>query len=122
VPDDLVFSLHHGLRLTLTGQPTLRAVGNFLKAATVHFKNQRDIQRVELYTGGSFQGRHCAVSNPGDSDGQYLSPAAWAEALIDAHAVVTTLDRSAPADPLAALGRVLTASPDQYRSPSNSPS
>lgn len=110
MPDELVFPLHHGLRLTVTGQPTLRAVGNFLKAATVHFKNQRDIQRVALYTAGSFQARNCAVSNPAEGDGHHLSPAAWAEALIDAHATVTALEHSAPTDPLAALGRALTAS------------
>lgn len=95
-------------------------MASFLKAATVHFKNQRDIQRVEFYTSGSFQGRNCAVSNPGDSDGHYISPAAWAEALIEAHAIVTTLDRNAPADPMAALGRALAALPPQARTDSNS--
>jgi hypothetical protein len=109
VPDLLVFPLHNGLQLTLTGQPTLRAVRNFLRAATVHFKNQRDIQGVEIYTAGSFQGRNCAVSNPGESHGRHLPPAAWVDALLDADAKVKTLEETSPTDPLAALGQVFQA-------------
>jgi hypothetical protein len=116
VPDDSVFPLLHGLRLTLTGEPTLRAVANFLKAATVHFKNQRDIQGVALYTAGSFQARNCAVSNAGDSEGHYLSPAVWADALTDAYVKVTALEQNSPADSLAALRRALTASSEPDRS------
>jgi hypothetical protein len=133
----LDFPLRNGLQLTITGQPTLRALGNFLKAAIVHLKNQRDIQKTVLYKAGSFQGHlgdgDCAISHPGDSTGDYLSPSAWAEAVIDAYAilnrleqmleqlpvgeetagdpkirnVVATLKRGSPADHLAALGAML---------------
>ena len=133
--DPLVFSLRHDLQLTITGQPTLRALGNFLKAAIVHFKNQRDIQKAALYKAGSFQGRltsgDCAISNPGDSTGHYLAPGAWAEAVIDAFSRLTgleqmlanqpaaqaiggdatgvpaTLEHGSPADHLAAFGLLL---------------
>jgi hypothetical protein len=113
VPDQRVFPLRHGLQLTITGRPSLRALGNFLKAATVHFKNQRDIQRVRFYTAGSFQGLNCVISYPGDASGEHLSPAAWTEAVIDASAKVAALERSAPADELTALGRLLHADAGQ---------
>jgi hypothetical protein len=107
MPDAHVFLLHNGLQLTITGEPGLRTLVNFLKAATVHFKNQRDIQNVKLYTAGSFQARNYAVSHPGDSTGHYLSPAAWTEAVVDAYRKVATLERASPADPPTALGVML---------------
>jgi len=93
---DLVFPLRHGLLLTIEGEPTLRSVRNFLAAAAIHFKNQRDIQRPELYTAGSFQGRlgdaDGAISNPGDGTGKHLPPAIWADAVLDAHRHVSALE------------------------------
>jgi len=93
---DLVFPLRHGLLLTIDGEPSLRSVRNFLAAAAVHFKNQRDIQRPELYTAGSFQGRlgdaDGAISNPGDGAGQHLPPAIWADAVLEAHRRVSALE------------------------------
>ncbi|MEO7270893.1 MAG: hypothetical protein ABIX28_07910 [Vicinamibacterales bacterium] len=94
---DLVFPLRHGLLLTLTGEPSLRSVRNFLAAAAVHFKNQRDIQRPERYTAGSFQGRlgdtDGAISHPGDATGTHLAPALWADAVLDAHRRVSALEK-----------------------------
>jgi hypothetical protein len=146
--DRLVFTLRNDLRLTIAGQPTLHALGNFLKAAIVHLKNQRDIQKSALYKAGSFQGHlgagECAISHPGDSTGDYLSPAAWAQAVVDAYVKLNTLEellenlpddeetetdttrrnviaalkRGAPVDQLAALGVMLqetTASSDRPR-------
>ena len=93
---DLVFPLRHGLLLTLNGEPPLRSVRNFLAAAAVHFKNQRDIQKPERYTAGSFQGRlgdaDGAISHPGDASGAYLAPALWADAVLDAHRRVNALE------------------------------
>jgi len=93
---DLVFPLRHGLLLTVKGEPSLRSVRNFLAAAAVHFKNQRDIQRPEMYTAGSFQGRlgdaDGAVSNPGDATGDHLPPAIWTEAVLDAYRRVSALE------------------------------
>ena len=94
---DLVFPLRHGLLLTLTGEPPLRSVRNFLAAAAVHFKNQRDIQTPGRYTAGSFQGRlgeaDGAISHPGDATGTYLDPALWADAVLDAHRRVSALEQ-----------------------------
>jgi hypothetical protein len=93
---DLVFPLRHGLLLTVDGEPTLRSVRKFLAAAAIHFKNQRDIQQQEHYTAGSFQGRlgdaDGVISNPGDAMGAYLPPAAWADAVFDAHRRVSALE------------------------------
>jgi hypothetical protein len=93
---DLVFPLRHGLLLTINGEPSLRSVRNFLAAAVVHFKSQRDIQKPERYTAGSFQGRlgeaDGAISHPGDATGNYLPPALWADAVLDAHRRVSALE------------------------------
>ena len=93
---DLVFPLRHGLLLTLNGEPSLRSVRNFLAAAAVHFKNQRDIQKPERYTAGSFQGRlgeaDGAIPHPGDATGTHLAPALWADAVLDAHRRVSALE------------------------------
>src|SRR3954465_4493353 len=94
--EPLVFPLRHGVLLTINGEPTLRSVRNFLAAAMVLFKNQRDIQKPELYSAGSFQGRlggaDGALSNPGDSTGRYLPPDLWADAVLAAYRRVTALD------------------------------
>jgi hypothetical protein len=94
---DLVFPLRHGLLLTLNGEPSLRSVRNFLAAAAVHFKSQRDIQKPERYTAGSFQGRlgeaDGAISHPGDATGSYLPPALWTDAVLDAHRRVSALEK-----------------------------
>lgn len=96
VPETLILPLRNNLLLTITGQPTLRALAGFLSAAIIHFKNQQDIQQVPLYTAGSFQGRvganDCAISHPGDSTGHYLAPAAWLEALRDVHGQIDALE------------------------------
>lgn len=113
--DVLVFPLRNDLQLTITGQPTLHALGNFLKAAIVHLKNQRDIQKVALYKAGSFQGRvgsgDCAVSHPGDAAGDYLSPAAWVEAVTDAYFRLNALEQmlKTPPQPAAAAETATTA-------------
>jgi hypothetical protein len=97
VAESLVFPLRYGILLTIDGEPPLRSVRNFLAAAVVHFKNQRDIQKSELYTAGSFQGRlgdiDGAISNPGDSTGAYLPPELWADAVIKAHRRVSALEQ-----------------------------
>jgi hypothetical protein len=94
---DLVFPLRHGLLLTIDGEPSLRSVRNFLAAAAVHFKSQRDIQKPDRYTAGSFQGRlgeaDGAISHPGDATGSYLPPALWADAVLDAHRRVSALEK-----------------------------
>jgi len=96
VPETLVLPLRNNLLLTITGQPTLRALAGFLSAAIIHFKNQQDIQQIPLYTAGSFQGRvgtnDCAISHPGDITGDYLAPAAWLEALRDVHGLIDALE------------------------------
>jgi len=96
VPETLVLPLRNNLLLTITGQPSLRALAGFLSAAIIHFKNQQDIQQVPLYTAGSFQGRvgtnDCAISHPGDTTGHYLEPSAWLEALRDVHGRIDALE------------------------------
>jgi hypothetical protein len=96
VTETLVLPLRNNLLLTITGQPSLRALAGFLSAAIIHFKNQQDIQQVPLYTAGSFQGRvganDCAISHPGDTTGHYLEPAAWLEALHDARSRIDALE------------------------------
>ena len=96
MPERLVFPLRHGLQLTITGEPPLRSLMNFLKAALIHFRSQRDIQRVAAYTAGSFQGRiaaaDCAISYPGDAEGQNLPPAAWADAVTAIYTRVAALE------------------------------
>jgi hypothetical protein len=96
VPETLVLPLRNNLLLTITGQPSLRALAGFLSAAIIHFKNQQDIQQVPFYTAGSFQGRvgtnDCAISHPGDTTGHYLEPAAWLEALRDVHGCIDALE------------------------------
>jgi hypothetical protein len=97
VPETLILPLRNNLLLTISGQPTLRALAGFLSAAIIHFKNQQDIQQVALYTAGSFQGRvganDCAISHPGDTTSHYLAPTAWLEALRDVHGRIDGLEQ-----------------------------
>jgi hypothetical protein len=73
MPETLVLPLRNNLLLTITGQPSLRALAGFLSAAIIHFKNQQDIQQVPFYTAESFQGRvgtnDCVIFHPGDTTG-----------------------------------------------------
>jgi hypothetical protein len=73
MPETLVLPLRNNLLLTITGQPSLRALVGFLSAAIIHFKNQQDIQQVPFYTAESFQGRvgtnDCVIFHPGDTTG-----------------------------------------------------
>jgi hypothetical protein len=86
---DLVFTLRHGVLLTIKGEPSLLSITQFLGRVMDRFKSRTYGEPVGLYTDGPERGRlthaEAVISNPGDAVGQYLPLQQWLEAVALAH-------------------------------------
>jgi hypothetical protein len=87
--------LRHGLKLTLA-QPIehvpIYALVDLLASAINHFKDQRNVRKVAMYTAGPYRAEvgndrevfaRLEISHPGDEAQDFLSTADWTDAVID---------------------------------------